>query len=195
MFESFGKIPRLSKGWSVSEKLDGTNAQIYIVRYEEIEFNPDVTDEERGCITMVGDLALVAGSRNRLISREKDNFGFAAWVQQNAEDLARLGPGRHFGEWVGPGIQKNPLDLPEKALYLFNPRWIDQGPECVLVVPQLGTMQTEDLEGTFHHLGEEGTFVGEAGPEAKRPEGIIALHLGSNQLYKRTFENDEGKWV
>lgn len=26
------------------------------------------------------------------------------------------------------------------------------------------------------------------------PEGIVIYHTGSGTLYKKTFENDEGKW-
>ena len=197
MFEKFDKIPRLTKGWAVSEKIDGTNAQIHIEPETVQDWDMFYTKEQMDKMTAVIDrgdtrLAIFVGSRNRHIVPGDDNFGFAAWVQENAEDLVRLGPGRHYGEWFGEGIQKNPLGVVGRRFALFNPRWLDQGPECVEVVPQLGTMQTEDLEGCFHAL-RDGSFVHGSDPDAT-PEGIIAFHLGSRQLYKRTFEFEEGKW-
>lgn len=83
-FEGFPKTSRYSRGCIITEKLDGTNAQVF------------VTDDGR----------LYAGSRNRWITPEDDNYGFAKWVRANAEELKLLGPGRHFGEWWGNGIQR-----------------------------------------------------------------------------------------
>ena len=85
VFVGFPKLTRLSKGAIITEKLDGTNAQILIM--------PD------GLV--------VAGSRNRYLTVDDDNFGFAKWVKANEEELrAGLGVGRHFGEWWGLGIQR-----------------------------------------------------------------------------------------
>jgi len=36
-FQKFNKIPRLSREVVISEKIDGTNAQICIVKYDNIE--------------------------------------------------------------------------------------------------------------------------------------------------------------
>ena len=74
-FKSFPKIPRLSKDCVISEKIDGTNGSVWIGEDGDIR----------------------AGSRNQFITPEKDNFGFALWVKQNAEELKKLGPGVHFG--------------------------------------------------------------------------------------------------
>lgn len=104
-FKSFEKIARAKTGFGcvVTEKIDGTNAQILI---------------EDGKIVGVG-------SRNRWIKpgKEHDNYGFAGWVEQNEEELLKLGDGYHFGEWYGCGIQRN-YGLKEKRFALFNSgRW------------------------------------------------------------------------
>jgi hypothetical protein len=49
---------------------------------------------------------LYAGSRSRWLTPEADNFGFAAWVKEHAVEFRALGPGRHFGEWWGRGINR-----------------------------------------------------------------------------------------
>ena len=78
-FKGFPKMARLSREIIVTEKIDGTNAQVFI------------TDD--------GDV--MAGSRTRWIYPGDDNFGFAAWVQEHRDELLTLGPGQHFGEWWG----------------------------------------------------------------------------------------------
>jgi len=100
-FVAFPKIARLSRECVISEKIDGTSAQILI------------TDDGQ----------IKAGSRSRWLTPENDNFGFAAWVADNKEELLTLGVGRHFGEWWGEGIQRN-YGLKERRFSLFNTiRW------------------------------------------------------------------------
>ena len=73
-------------------------------------------------IPLWGDTAIYAHSRNNIITPEKDNAGFARWVEDNREVLTNL-LGEHvsdilgnwdnethvvvYGEWCGQGIQKN----------------------------------------------------------------------------------------
>ena len=78
-FESFGKIARLSRECTITEKIDGTNAQI--------------------CITEDGQF--LTGSRTRWITPQDDNMGFSAWAHEHKDELMPLGVGRHFGEWWG----------------------------------------------------------------------------------------------
>ena len=82
-FQEFGKIARLSRECTITEKIDGTNASIFIG--ENGEF--------------------LIGSRSRWITPEEDNYGFAKWALTNKEELLKLGVGHHFGEWWGIGIQ------------------------------------------------------------------------------------------
>lgn len=110
-FEAFPKIPRLSRDCIVTEKIDGTNAQIYIEQLPDTEVSP-------------GLYQIKVGSRNRWITPEEDNHGFARWVKDNQEQLVKeLGIGRHYGEWWGQGINKRYKGAP-KTFSLFNAgRW------------------------------------------------------------------------
>lgn len=175
-FEPFPKIARLLKDTVVTEKIDGTNAQILI--------------------TEDGDI--YPGSRKRWITVGDDNFGFAAWVQENRDLLLQLGPGQHFGEWWGRGIQRN-YSQTEKHFSLFNVgRWYDDGtpnefltekstraPACCRVVPVLATGPVWVVNSALKQLGERGS---RAAPGFMNPEGVIVFHTGNGTLFKRTFD-------
>jgi hypothetical protein len=93
-FEAFPKIARLSREIVITEKIDGTNAQIYITKTPVGE-----TDASKW--------ELRVGSRSRWITPEDDNHGFAKWVFMHMEELIEgLGEGRHYGEWWGSGVQR-----------------------------------------------------------------------------------------
>ena len=77
MFEGFDKIPRWKRELCVTEKIDGTNAQVFIRDLPDDEAMPTDTP----IVAVVGKLLLYAGSRNRWITPEHDNFGFAAFVK------------------------------------------------------------------------------------------------------------------
>ncbi len=142
-FQKFDKIPRLSRDTVITEKIDGTNAQVCIISYKDLftnfkfEKDKSAIEEmydfvERYCvyktlaITDEDDiLFMFAGSRKRWLdcSSKGDNYGFAKWVKANADKLLELGEGRHYGEWYGNDIQRN-YDLDEKRFALFNSgRW------------------------------------------------------------------------
>ena len=193
-FNPFPKLHRLSRDIVVTEKLDGTNAQIFI--------EDETLVEDRSIITAVVDgLALIAGSRNRWITPESDNFGFARWVRDNAEALAGLGIGAHFGEWWGKGIQRG-YGLDERRFSLFNTaRWYDHlnhqrlTPAGVDVVPILymGEFDTDSVDACLQDLSENGS-VAVAG--FMKPEGVVVFHTHSRALYKKTLDNnDEHKWM
>jgi hypothetical protein len=182
-FEAFPKIPRLSRQVIVTEKIDGTNAQVYIEEMSGLN--------EPGYAASIGSYRLYAGSRTRLITpgKETDNFGFAAWVRENAQELVHLGPGRHFGEWYGKGIQRN-YGLNERRFALFNTSmWNNNNPppSCCTVVPVIlsGDLTTApDMAMTL--LQETGSY---AAPGFRNPEGIIVFHTASRTLFKRTFDD------
>ena len=170
-FEGFGKIARLVRECVVTEKIDGTNAQIYITEDGE---------------------AMRAGSRNRYITPEADNHSFARWVQEHATDLvAVLGPGRHFGEWWGCGIQRGYNQI-DKHFSLFNVhRWgAVELPDFLRVVPVLyeGVFDTGRIEGVLGDLRRDGSV---AAPGFPFPEGIVIYHKAAGTLLKRTIEKDE----
>ena len=205
-FVEFPKIARLSRDIVVTEKIDGTNASVKIVRLAGHEVMPTETP----IVAVVGDLLLYAGSRSRWITPDDDNFGFASWVKGNAESLVRLGEGTHFGEWWGGKIQRG-YGLKEKRFSLFNvSRWCDhrsepivfptadprvtrsqeRAPECCSVVPTLyrGAFETKAIDYVLDKLMESGSM---AAPGFMRPEGIVVFHTASGGLYKKTIEKDE----
>lgn len=170
-FQPWPKIPRHSgTNVIISEKMDGTNACIIIQNGKVV-----------GC-----------QSRSRLITPEDDNYGFAAWVEQNADELAGLGDGRHFGEWVGSGIQKNPHNFDTKRFYLFNSgRWQDERPPCCEVVRVL--YAGEIGPGTVASvMADLANYAADAG---YKPEGVIVYYVNTRTYEKATFANPRGKWL
>lgn len=173
-FEGFPKIARLNRECVISEKIDGTNGQIII---------NDAGDE------------IQAASRSNLIFPGKlDNYGFAGWVEVNKADLLTLGPGRHFGEWWGSGIQRRyGLTGADKRFSLFNTaRWSDASvrPKCCSVVPVLyeGVFDTSTVKAWISALREHGS---QAAPGFMKPEGVVIWHTAARTLFKVTLEKDE----
>lgn len=175
VFESFPKIPRYSREIIVTEKIDGTNAGILI---EDLGNNST---------------RIRAASRKRFITPESDNFGFAAWVENNKEELIeKLGFGWHYGEWYGYKIQRE-YGLKEKRFVLFNVRrWFDDTvrPSCCDVVPILykGDNHTNEIISAMNQLTYYGSVLV---PGYTRPEGVVIFHTASQQLYKKTFDGDK----
>lgn len=130
-------------------------------------------------------------------------MGFAKWVYQNSQALVELlGPGRHFGEWWGQGIQRG-YGLSEKRFSLFNvSRWKEEEVNHIQglhVVPVLGTPNVyldapgEGFNRLMDWLEESGSF---AAPGYMNPEGIVMYHGRSGTMFKKTFDYDEkGKWA
>jgi hypothetical protein len=167
-FVEFPKIARLCRDVIVTEKIDGTNAQIHITDAGEV----------------------FAGSRTRWITPASDNYGFARWVEEHREELLALGPGSHFGEWWGQGIQRR-YGLPEKRFSLFNVgRWGETRPACCHVVPVLwqGMFDSQAIAGVLTELRACGSV---AAPGFMQPEGIVIFHTASRTLFKKTIERDE----
>lgn len=193
MFEAFPKIGRLSQKAIVTEKIDGTNGQISIA-------GPDDYHTDNATALTMKEIdgvpyQLYAGSRNRWLdtSSKGDNFGFAKWVLENADELIKLGPGRHYGEWWGPGIGPRKYPVSDKRFSLFNSaRWGAHNPNtpaCCLVVPVLGSYSLDSVDDAMVLLAREGSL---AVPGFMDPEGIIIYH--DRVMYKKTFKHDEGKW-
>lgn len=117
-FVPFPKISRLFRPIVVTEKIDGTNASVHVLE----------------------DGRVLAASRTRWVTPDRDNHGFARWVLEHEEELRTgLGIGAHFGEWWGAGIGRR-YGLKEKRFSLFNTsRWSDDvvRPACCHVVPVL----------------------------------------------------------
>jgi hypothetical protein len=183
-FAEFASIARLSRAMIVTEKIDGTNAQVHI------------TEDGR----------VLAGSRNRWITPEADNFGFARWVAEHADELRTgLGPGSHYGEWWGSGIQRR-YGLTEKRFSLFNVgRWTslfntESAPgddtrcieaPCCHVVPVLlrWTFDTARVDEVLAQLAATGSA---AAPGFTKPEGVVVSHPASKTLFKKTLDKNDG---
>lgn len=188
-FIKYPKIGRYSRECIVTEKIDGTNAQI---------FN-----------SLCGQMYV--GSRNRWITPENDNHGFAAWAMKHREELEMLGHGHHFGEWWGCGIQRGyGLQNGEKRFSLFNvTRWCLFGtepaqivtgdptsqkyqdilPPCVGLVPVLWQGNFDDLNvvGIMDAMKYHGSYASRG---FMNPEGIVVFHTANGAMFKKTYEKD-----
>ena len=201
-FEKFNKIPRLSRDIIITEKIDGTNAQIYIASFQTL--NSELSSDSYNEFFKKHTLAKIrkdgktyyifAGSRKRWLdcSSKGDNHGFAKWVKENANELLKLGEGRHYGEWWGKGIQRG-YNIDEKRFSLFNVgKWadIEVKPKCCSVVPVLykGLFDTKMINWTIDNLKITGSIVS---PGFKNPEGLVIFHTASSQLFKKTIFKDE----
>lgn len=198
-FKAFPKIPRLEKlAWSITEKIDGTNGIVYIVPIT----TPRLADGGEAMTAAIAAGALVvrdmcgpdngwaifAGSRSRWLSpyvQGGDNYGFAAWVLEHAEELVRvLGPGWHVGEWWGQGIQRG-YDQKEKQFSLFSPwrypritegAYPDAGGCIIRKVPLLAmghTLRTLADEIETWALDALPTNGSIAAPGYMNPEGLV----------------------
>jgi len=188
-FKAFPKIARLSRLVCVTEKIDGSNASIYI-------------DAEGTFLT---------GSRNRWITPEDDNYGFSRWAHSHKDELMKLGPGHHFGEWWGSGVQRGyGLINGDKRFSLFNTvRWCLAGtepktlptqdprvtktqevlPSCVGLVPVLWEGNFDDLDADLivARLALDGS---KAVPGYTSPEGIVVFHTAAMTAFKKTIDRD-----
>lgn len=189
-FMEFPKMARLSRQCIITEKIDGTNAQIWIA--------PD------------GDQLLI-GSRTRWITPKEDNYGFASWVMANEDEIRKLGPGRHFGEWWGKGIQRG-YGVADKRLSLFNvsrwrlhghepqarpssnpkevPKMQDVLPEIVGLVPILweGIFSVQAVEASLASMEAHGSL---SAPGFMDPEGVVVFHVAAGIGFKKTIKGDE----
>lgn len=189
-FCEFPKIARYSREVIVTEKIDGTNAQVFIGDNGEF----------------------LTGSRTRWITPENDNYGFSRWAHEHKDELMKLGKGRHFGEWWGSGIQRGyDLQKGEKRFSLFNVvRWCPHGqepkqipcadpriikyqdvlPSCVGIVPILWRGMFDELNAhvLIECLKQHGSYASNG---FMRPEGIVIFHVAGMIGFKKTIEKDE----
>ncbi len=172
-FQPWPKIARLNREIIITEKLDGTNSAIGILDSGEI----------------------YAQSRKKIITAQADNFGFARWVGENDDALvALLGPGLHFGEWWGRGIQRG-YDLETKRFSLFNTsRWegLEEDVDGILLntVPVLyqGMFNEMEVRLAIADLDAQGS---KAAPGFMDAEGVIVFHTAANLCFKVTIKGDE----
>lgn len=165
-FQKFPKITRFfDQDVIVTEKIDGTNSLVFVSE----------------------DLKMIkAGSRSRWITPEDDNYGFAKWVEENKDDLKNLGPGYHYGEWWGQGIQRK-YGMSVKVFSLFNSsRWSDkQGnrPKCCDVVPLLFQGSVNDLVTRFE-FPNISKAAEKYGVTFEKPEGYMIYFSKEGSYFK-----------
>lgn len=214
-FTPWPKIPRLRRDMIVTEKIDGTNAAVGIVEVADLLTHGAMHVHANETATVY---AVYAQSRKRLITPADDNYGFARWTWDNAADLVTLlGPGLHFGEWWGQGIQRN-YGLDHKRFSLFNTsRWgwlndprareAKQIPDQLWSVPVLheGPFDPNTVYNHLHAVypdellhspwSDTLSFLhlkgSQAAPGFMNPEGIIVYHTAANAMFKVTLEGDE----
>lgn len=193
-FKPWPKIARLNRNIVVTEKIDGTNAAVGILSAAEQAdlgiWTPGADEEPAPLV--------YAQSRTRLITPEDDNFGFAKWVQTHSSRLAELlGPGLHFGEWWGSGIQRNYGLVGRRRFSLFNvARFGDPAGGLdafeaidMRVVPTLyeGPFDQGAIEDSIALLRDAGSM---AEPGFMKPEGIVVYMSASRTMHKVTIEGD-----
>ncbi|WP_025157201.1 RNA ligase family protein [Leifsonia aquatica] len=213
-FKPWPKIARLNRNIIVTEKIDGTNAAVVIVAET---FGTSVKEDPNCVAVILGtDFAedgfpnteyhVYAQSRTRFITpgKQTDNYGFAAWVEKNAQALVELlGEGAHYGEWWGSGIQSGyGLKGGERHFSLFNTgRWADfdhpwDGTDLwnddvpgLGVVPVLyeGPFSEAAIQEALENLRTHGSLAA----RFDRPEGIVVFHTASRESYKVTLKGDE----
>ena len=178
LFTAMPKIARYSRLCTITEKIDGTNASIYIGEYP-----PGLGEEGAEFRT---------ASRTRWITPENDNMGFSRWAHEHKDELMKLGPGHHFGEWWGLGIQRK-YGQARKRFSLFNTfLWSDAAvrPACCDVVPVLyeGMFEQQAIEDTLRMLFLAGSH---AAPGFRNPEGIVIYHQAAKMYFKKMLVGDE----
>lgn len=160
----------------ITEKIDGTNGVIFVPDYPAAPVH--------------------AGSRERWLTDEtggvdpkKDNFGFGVWVQNNSEELRKLGPGYHYGEWFGSKIQRG-YGMTERKFASFE-HWRDDLIPLVTKVPVLYTGEPtatiyDEMIEMLKRCGS--TLV----PGFMKPEGIVITYKGMHMTrFKKLCENDK----
>lgn len=174
-FKPWPKIPRLNKSVVITEKIDGTN----------------------GCVIVDDNFQVVgAQSRSRLITPQNDNMGFARWVFSNPQLGEILGPGYHYGEWWGLGIQRG-YGLKTKKFSLFNStRWLESKEQGLFssvpeldIVPILGSFDfdVEQINSILEGLKTQGSV---AAPGFMNPEGVVLFHQDARAGFKILLENN-----
>lgn len=202
-FQKWPSIPRLSKErMTITEKIDGTNSAIRILPTENFE-----PDSFHNRLFEYDGMSVWVQSRSRFLkpTKNEDNFGFAKWVAENGYALVDiLGPGNHYGEWWGSGIQRGyGLEKGEKRFSLFHAtKWmetikVEPGSTEVHALCTVPLLYTGDFEGgVITRLKETMRLKGSnAVSHAFAAEGFVVQLREAGSAYKVLLENDDlHKW-
>lgn len=195
-FKAFPKIPRVDKlNITITRKYDGTNAQI-LIGYEscgcwamnEVDCEGPICVNDNTDL----DLGIKAGSRNRWLEPENDNYGFCKWVYDNSQELiAFLGPGRHYGEWCGPGINSGE-GFTEKTLVLFDQYRYDRTklPKNVIIAASISLINLNNLiQGRLDILKTILESTDQLKGNQAGIEGVVINVAGS--LFKHVYREED----
>lgn len=164
----------------IAEKLHGTSAQVHVQKQLD------------------GTLKALAGKRTSYVGTT-GHFGFGEFVANNGQALCdSLGEGRHYGEWVGPGVNGQ-YGLTEKVFVLFNHRYhlpkklAGKLPNRVDVVPVLydGPYTPTIIGETMDNLKASGSVFA---PGFMKPEGVVLFFPQFNTMQKKVFKPEETGW-
>lgn len=175
-FEEWPEIKRLSKAaMFITQKIHGTNAQIYIFQKDD------------------GTLDLLCGQRSGWCTG--GHFGFPEMVYANKQEfIDKLGPGRHHGEWAGPGINSGE-GLSKKTFVLFEhwkyppERPLPPNTVCVPVL-YAGGFDLGKVQECMNDLKTNGSKLV---PGFMHTEGCVVNFHGHR--YKVVFEAEETGWT
>jgi len=218
-FQQFKKIPRLSREIIITEKINGSNMQVFIYNlneeilfpYEEDYKIPSKEFINKYTVAEKNGLLMFVGSRNRWlqVGKSSDNMSCASWCKERSEELFKLGEGRYYAEFYGKGIQSG-YGLDHKRMALFNvSRWHDdekrlisvnketgeekyteQCPSCCEVVPIL-YQGDFDTNVINYYIDKLDREGSVAVPNFKPAEGLVVYHTAAGQYFKKTISNDE----
>jgi len=187
-FVPWPKTPRWSNETiTVTEKIDGTNAQINITYCGKgVNWNGEVEPLAVRTLENGDQQILQAGSRNRWLSVQDDNFGFAKWCVENQTGLFNtFQHGRIYGEWWGQGIQRG-YDCSRKFFSMFDTRFpIERcsSVEGLTAVPVLytGKYSDEAIKDLANDLIKNGS---KASPGFMKVEGLCICMHSTDRVYK-----------
>ena len=117
-FHNIRKFIRVDPGewWQKKELLSGSSQVTYRAKVKLHGTNAAVQVHTDGTV--------VAQSRETIITPEKDNAGFARWVESVKDRWTEAEGYILYGEWIGPGVQKNVAvsQIPKKVFAVFAAR-------------------------------------------------------------------------
>lgn len=183
----FDKIPNRLGLITITEKMNGMTGLISITETATQE----PAGENIGETTRANGITykIKAGSSKRWLesAKQRDNYGFAAWVESNKKTLIDdLGVGNHYGVWWGGGIRNGyGLAQDDKRFSLYNTaRWND----VTFTTAQLEVVATlftdvfnedRNIDIALITLGCYGSY---AVPGYMSPAGIIVYEQESGRM-------------
>jgi hypothetical protein len=181
---SFPKIQRLENlEVIVTEKLDGTNAVIY-----------KETEED-------GTIRFKFGSRNRWLGGHDEkgkiieNHGFFQFCSDNLEYLMKLSDGYHYGEFIGPGINRGYF-RDKKMLFLFDTRLEEAannglfGPDIRTVPVLAENISLIEVMMYMKDIKDENPELMSTINEQVKMEGVMLYIPRLNQRIKVIFDKE-----